>query len=135
MKIGVMFGDVTTSLFRRPITEKYPFERHETPPRLRGELRWNKESCTGCSMCVKDCPANALEMVVIDKKEKRFVLIYHPDRCTFCAQCVFTCMHDCLELSSDSWELASLERQTYKQYHGEPTDVVLVLEGYTPEED
>ncbi len=40
MKIGVMFGDVANSLFRKPITERYPFERNEAPERFRGQLIW-----------------------------------------------------------------------------------------------
>ena len=74
MKIGVMFSDITTSLFQRPITEKYPFERREAPERLRGHLIWNSEKCTGCGLCATDCPANAIEMHVLDRKTKRFVL-------------------------------------------------------------
>ena len=71
MKIGTMFSDVARSFFQRPITEKYPFTRPETPWSLRGCLMWDPVECTGCGMCARDCPANALEMVVIDKKAKR----------------------------------------------------------------
>jgi NAD(P)H-quinone oxidoreductase subunit I len=85
MKLSAMLGDVLRSLFRRPATERYPFERHPTPPRLRGALHWNPDKCTGCCLCVKDCPANAIEIITIDKANKRFVLRYHADRCTYVA--------------------------------------------------
>jgi formate hydrogenlyase subunit 6/NADH:ubiquinone oxidoreductase subunit I len=108
MRIGTMLGDIIRSLVHRPATRRYPFERPPTPERLRGALRWDPARCTGCSMCAKDCPANAIELITLDKAKKRFVLRYHVDRCTFCAQCVQTCNFGCLELSNDRWELAAL---------------------------
>ncbi len=127
MKFGTMFSDVITSFFKQPVTERYPYERREAPDRLRGRLLWNRENCTGCGICGMDCPAQAIEMLVIDKKAKRFVLRYHVDRCTYCAQCVHSCMHSCLEMSSEVWELAALDKDGFTLYYGEPTDVELIL--------
>ena len=90
-------------------------------------LQWDPEKCTGCGLCAKDCPANAIEMVVIDKENKRFVQIYHADRCTFCAQCVQSCRQGCLEMSSDLWELAVLSRESFTFYYGDEVDVESVL--------
>lgn len=129
MKLGAMFNDVTTSLFQRPVTEKYPFERHEAPERLRSYLHWNSENCTGCGMCAQDCPAKAIEIITLDKKAKRFVFVYHVDRCTFCAQCVFTCMKSSLEMRNDSWELAALSKESFTVYYGSEEDVQQVLAG------
>ena len=56
-----MLLDITKSLFRQPVTEKYPFERHPTPERLRGRLEWDATKCTGCGLCAKDCPADAIQ--------------------------------------------------------------------------
>ena len=127
MKIGAMFTDVVSSLFKKPVTEKYPHERYEVPKRFRGRLDWNAENCTGCGICAMDCPANAIEMIVIDKKEKRFVLQYHIDRCTFCAQCVHSCNHGCLVMRADDWELAALNRKFYTKWFGELGDIEYVL--------
>lgn len=69
MKIATMLGDVWQSIWQRPITQKYPFERLEAPVRLRGKLHWNPEKCTGCALCNKDCPANAIEIITVDKKK------------------------------------------------------------------
>ena len=41
---------------------------------LRALLQFNPEKCTGCGVCVKDCPAEALELITLDKASKRFVL-------------------------------------------------------------
>jgi formate hydrogenlyase subunit 6/NADH:ubiquinone oxidoreductase subunit I len=129
MKLGTMITDVTQSFFQRPITQKYPFERHETPVRLRGFLHFDPTNCTGCGMCGTDCPAGAIEMHVLDKKAKRFVMVYHVDRCTFCAQCVHTCNQHSLEMQNDLWELAALSREPFATYFGDPDDIKLVLVG------
>ncbi len=72
---------------------------------------------------MKDCPANALEMVVNDKKEKRFVFRYHADRCTYCAQCVQSCRFSCLGMSHEQWELASVNKEPFTVYYGSEADV------------
>lgn len=129
MKILAMLGDVLRSLFKRPVTELYPFERRESPERLRGKLHWNPEKCTGCCLCVKDCPAEAIELITLDKKNKRFVLRYHIDRCAYCAQCVQNCRFGCLSMSNDEWELAALSKEPFTVYYGEDADVKAVLAG------
>jgi formate hydrogenlyase subunit 6/NADH:ubiquinone oxidoreductase subunit I len=123
MRIGVMLGDVMHSLVRRPITERYPFERHPTPERLRGALNFQPEKCSGCGICGKDCPANAIELITLDKKNKKFVIRYHVDRCTFCAQCVKSCNYKCLSMSSEQWELAALGREAFTVCYGNEVEV------------
>lgn len=131
MKLGTMFGDVAVSFFRRPITEKYPFERREAPERLRGQLHWIADNCTGCGLCAKDCPAEAIDVIVLDKKAKRFVLRYNVDRCTYCAQCVNSCRQESLFMSDKDWELAALSREPFLIYYGNDDDVREVLAGLT----
>ena len=91
MKLTTMWKDALSSLFKPAATQRYPFVRREAPEHLRGQLHWDPSACTGCGLCAKDCPADALEVIVLDKKAKRFVMHYHVDRCTFCAQCVSSC--------------------------------------------
>ncbi len=123
MRLGAMLGDIGRSLFKKPVTEMYPFERKPAPERLRGKLLFDPDKCTGCKICVRDCPANALELIVIDKAAKRFVLRFHSDRCTFCAQCVFSCNFDTLSLSHEAWELAALSKEPFAVACGRPEDV------------
>jgi formate hydrogenlyase subunit 6/NADH:ubiquinone oxidoreductase subunit I len=126
--IGAMLGEIVHSLTIRPATESYPFVRYPEPERLRGKLVWDPQKCTGCQLCVKDCPSDALELMVIDKATKRFVLRYHIDRCTFCAQCVVNCRFDCIGLSNEEWELASLTKQPFEVYYGREEDVQILME-------
>lgn len=113
MKPGAMLKDITQSLVRRPVTERYPFVRREAPERLRGRLIWEPASCTGCGLCALDCPARAIEVIVIDKKAKVFDFTYHVDRCTFCGQCVQSCRQGSLALDDQEWELAALSRDAF----------------------
>lgn len=126
-----MLADTVRSFFRKPVTQLYPFERHDSPERLRGKLYWNPENCTGCCLCVKDCPSNAIEVITIDKKAKKFVMRYHPDRCTYCGQCVQNCRFKCISLSNDDWELAAPTTETFTVYYGNEADIEPILAGIT----
>jgi formate hydrogenlyase subunit 6/NADH:ubiquinone oxidoreductase subunit I len=128
MTIGSMLGDIISSLFKKPITEKYPFERFEPPAALRGKLVYDPSKCSGCMLCVKDCPANALELVTIDKVNKRFVMIYHGDACTYCGQCLESCRFSCFNMTGEQWELASLQKQPFEVHYGKDEDVQFLLD-------
>lgn len=128
MKIGAMLGDIVRSLFKSPATVSYPLEVSPTPDRLRGKLIWDYRHCNGCGLCVKDCPANAIELVVLDRKTKRFVMEYDENRCIYCAQCVKTCRSEAMRLSNTVWELAALKRDTFKVYYGRYDDIRKHLE-------
>lgn len=123
MPIGTMFGDVIRSIFRRPATQLYPAERKATPKRLRGELFYDPEKCVGCALCSKECPADALELITLDKKAKRFVLRYDAGRCTFCGQCVVSCRFNCLDMPSSKWELAGFDKDNFVHLYGEEADI------------
>ena len=135
MKITSMLRDVLRSLWQRPVTEQYPFTRRPTPARLRGQLHYDPEKCTGCCLCMKECPADALELITIDKKAKQFVMRYHADRCTYCAQCVQNCRFDCLSMSPDEWELAATSKNPFTIYYGEEENVEKVLGGLLQADD
>lgn len=122
MKIA-LFSDLVHSVFRRPVTELYPFEKRPAPQNYRGKVHWNPEACTGCMLCVKDCPAEAIDFFTIDKANKRFVFRYHVDRCTYCGQCAFSCRFNCITLVDDDWELAGSDRADFIVTYGRPEDV------------
>ena len=65
----------------------------------------------------------AVEIHVIDKATKRFVLRFYSDRCTFCAQCVHSCNFDAISLSHEDWELAALSKDSFEVPCGRPEDV------------
>ena len=128
MKLATMLSDILRALFSKPVTELYPLEQTPPPARLRALLQFNPEKCTGCGVCVKDCQAEALELITLDKASKRFVLRYQLDRCTFCAQCVQSCRYKCLFLANDQWELAALDRDHFTKFYGRELDVKSAME-------
>ena len=128
MTIGSMFGDIFKSFFKKPITEQYPFVKTEAPENLRGKLIWDPEKCTGCMLCIKDCPSNGIELLVVDKVNKKFVMRYNIDRCTFCAQCVESCRFGCIEMSDEMWELASIKKEPFEVYYGREEDIQFLME-------
>ena len=72
MKIASMFNDVFLSLWKRPFTERYPFKTRPAPTRLRGKLLWDQGKCKGCMLCVRDCPARAIEIDVADRAARKY---------------------------------------------------------------
>jgi formate hydrogenlyase subunit 6/NADH:ubiquinone oxidoreductase subunit I len=125
--IATMLQDVLTSLVQPPATERYPFEGRHAPARLRGELTWEPAKCTGCQLCVKDCPSGAIKLDIVDRKEKRFVMHYQVDQCLFCSQCVTSCPRDALAMLNDRWELATTSKDQFKLYYGSEADVQSIL--------
>jgi formate hydrogenlyase subunit 6/NADH:ubiquinone oxidoreductase subunit I len=123
MKIGALLGDVARSLFKPAATVQYPLEPSIAPDRLRGKLIWDYRRCTGCNLCVKDCPANAINLIILDRKQKRFVMEYDENRCIYCAQCVQSCRFQALRMSNTVWELAALKKDAFKVYYGRYDDI------------
>ena len=128
IKLGAMLGNAVQSLFKKPATQHYPAVKEPTPIRLRGRLIYDANKCTACMMCVRDCPADAIEVLIVDRKEKKFVMRYHYDRCVFCAQCVASCKFDCLDMSNEEWELASVQKEPFTVYYGNEENVKFILD-------
>lgn len=132
MKLTTMFRDLFKSLFSKPATKPFPNPHPDEPERLRGRLHWNPANCTGCQLCVKDCPSDALKLFIVDKAKKQFVLSYDAGRCTFCAQCVENCRFNCLSLSNREWAISDTSKEPFKVLYGEEENVQQWLAGSSP---
>ncbi len=56
------------------------------------------ERCTGCTLCVADCPYGALEMIPTDNGPHRQLAALVDDRCVSCGICIGSCPVEALTL-------------------------------------
>ena len=111
-----MVPELLKQLFLKPFTNKFPAKYAPpsttkflqqvgkgeaelippvpVPPKFRGKISYDREKCTGCLLCTKVCPSDAIESI----PEKKKIRIYLA-RCTFCSQCNDVCPVDCLNMS------------------------------------
>lgn len=64
----------------------------------------DKNKCTGCEVCIKSCPYNAIE--VIDK------LAILNERCTACGACIESCKQEAI--LSNIKEIKPIDLSKYK---------------------
>lgn len=105
---GKMVWQVLRSLMCKAATVQYPFVPIHMPARFRGKLKFDDQKCIGCKICMRDCPAKAIEIVKVG--EKQFDCIVDCSKCIYCAQCVDSCPKKALQ-ATDEFELASLTRK------------------------
>ena len=84
-----LFNAILEALVNPSETVKYPFGDLDLPDGFRGALIVDPEKCSGCGLCVRDCPAEGLEL--IKKSRGEFKLIHFPARCAYCGQCEASC--------------------------------------------
>jgi formate hydrogenlyase subunit 6/NADH:ubiquinone oxidoreductase subunit I len=105
---GKMVKQVLQSLLRKAATVQYPFVPIHMPAKFRGKLKFYPERCIGCKICMRDCPAKAIEIVKV--ADKQFDCVVDCSKCIYCAQCVDSCPKKALEATNE-FELASLTRK------------------------
>lgn len=92
------------NLFRKPVTNPFPakhlpdsvdnamkFPRSlqpplPLPPGGRARVAYDPSTCVGCQMCIKVCPAHAIDFIPGQKKIRLF-----RGNCIACGQCVDVC--------------------------------------------
>ncbi len=67
-----------------------------TPVKFRGTMTYNRETCIGCNLCIRVCPAHAIEQVEGEKKVR-----FYLGQCISCGQCTEICPKKCLELNEE----------------------------------
>jgi formate hydrogenlyase subunit 6/NADH:ubiquinone oxidoreductase subunit I len=116
---GRMVFSVLASLFKKPATIGYPFKSFKMPDHFRGQPKFSSEKCTGCRLCIRDCPSQAIKITKI--ADRQFEASIDLGKCVYCAQCADTCPRKVIEITTD-FELAQLERGTLRiTFHAEPS--------------
>jgi formate hydrogenlyase subunit 6/NADH:ubiquinone oxidoreductase subunit I len=120
--LGALIPESLRQLFKKAATNLYPAEKFPTPEHFRGELTADIKKCIGCKMCVRDCPAQAIEVIDVTpphppeeavKQKKKFKLKIYLDRCVYCGQCCDVCPTNTLSMTS-THELAAYNRDSLK---------------------
>ena len=93
-----LFAAIMDALFTPPETVNYPFSALELPVGFRGALVIDPEKCSGCGLCVRDCPAEGLALIKESREE--FRLIHFPARCAYCGQCEDSCVRGAISHSN-----------------------------------
>ncbi len=117
-------GLILKQMFSRPYTNRFPVKyapdnMHATmaavesgkatitppvavPEHFRGKIAYDREACIGCKMCMKVCPASAIEFIPgPDGKPKGGKVKFYMSRCTFCEMCVEACPKDCIKMTGE----------------------------------
>lgn len=100
-------------IFRRPITELYPYERKTLPVASRIFLAARVDAdgqplCRACGTCIAGCPDHVLKLTKDPADPKKpLELVCDSGRCTFCGLCVENCPFGALYFTQD------FERATY----------------------
>lgn len=90
LKLG---GMTLRSLFKKPETTRYPFEKKTPPPGLKGHIVNDVAGCILCGMCARTCPTDA---EVVDKKASTWSIDRF--RCVQCGSCIRACPKQCLSM-------------------------------------
>ncbi len=128
MRLIGMLGDVVKSLFAKSATQNYPYKKKDVPERYHGRLDYDATKCTGCMMCVRDCPTETIKIEIVDRKTKQFFMTYNIGECVYCKQCVYNCRFDALHMTNKMWESASDQRETFQLYFGKQEYIDAFLE-------
>ena len=102
-----MLPELWRTLLTKPITVRFPFAPAELPLYFRGKVVIDPALCRGCGLCVRDCPAFALELeresgdLSPSKGREKFRLIHYHDRCAYCGQCEVSCKFGAIALNNE----------------------------------
>jgi formate hydrogenlyase subunit 6/NADH:ubiquinone oxidoreductase subunit I len=109
-----LLPELWRTLLTRPITVRFPFAPLELPPYFRGKVTIDPALCVGCGLCVRDCPAAALDLELQSRDKLR--LIYYQDRCAYCGQCETSCPTKAIVLTNEFASAAADRRALHEEF-------------------
>ena len=109
-------------LFEKKITQQYPEQMPQLPPRSRCSFKLDSEKCNACGICAMSCPNRVITVNgEKDEDNKKHVSSYQMELmyCLFCGLCVESCPKQALEFTPD-FELSVYDKAKTKLtlFHG-----------------
>lgn len=95
---GMTFG----SLFKKPETLRYPFEKKEPYPQQKGHVVNDVQACILCGVCQRTCPCHC---IAVDKAGRTWEI--DPFMCIQCGSCVRACPTKCLSMEGSPTPVAA----------------------------
>jgi ech hydrogenase subunit F len=86
-----MTKTVLRNLSAKPVTRLYPVTKARVCPLTRGHVTIDPSKCISCGLCMRRCPAQAIQL---EKEEKIWEI--NRLRCIACDACVGACPVKCL---------------------------------------
>ncbi|NJD01670.1 MAG: NADH-quinone oxidoreductase subunit I [Ruminiclostridium sp.] len=103
-------------LFEKNITQQYPEQKPQLPPRSRCSFKLDPEKCSACGICALSCP-NRVITVNGEKgaDNKKHVSNYQMEmmNCLFCGLCVESCPSQALGFTQN-FELSVCDKAKTK---------------------
>jgi NAD(P)H-quinone oxidoreductase subunit I len=66
------------------------------PPNFRGKIAYERDACTGCTLCARVCPSHAIDVLPETKRMRIWIT-----QCIFCSQCIDACPKNGLSMSGE----------------------------------
>ncbi|MEL9990136.1 MAG: NADH-quinone oxidoreductase subunit I [Thermoproteus sp.] len=114
MSHAKLFAVAIKNLFERPWTVKWPEERRDYGPAVRGFIVNDRSKCISCQLCEAVCPAKAIKFHV-EGDGKRYPGIDW-GRCILCGYCVDACPTGSLQ-HTQHIEIIWRDLSTYRKPH------------------
>lgn len=90
--------EVLKGIFGKPATIQYPKEKTVIEQDSRGRHYADLQKCVGCSLCMIECPANAIKMEKIPgeyevpkRNARKIYPVVDYLKCVYCYRCVTVC--------------------------------------------
>jgi hydrogenase-4 component H len=125
LKPGIFIPELLSNLGLKPATRGYPFEKAHVPDGFRGTPLLKPGLCVGCKACVRDCTAEAIEILLKPPSPndpppepgknagKKYQMVIYLDRCIHCARCEEVCPKDAIYLDKE-FAVANFTRAALK---------------------
>ena len=128
-RISPILRRAVSHIFTKPATTKYPFVKPVLAEDSRGKVVYEITACniidlgknpgltldvksvtgSNCRVCVRDCPAKAIEIVEVEGGKRRPQIDLN--KCVFCYQCVESCPRQAIK-GSELYELATTDKSS-----------------------